>query len=156
MQRELTSNGESPYRPRAMNRIPSILALSCAVLISCSDPADPGAPPVDLYSWLTAEEVPTSQSIDIDASILPAADPADPRQTVGVVAPADVTVDLSALGVADLSATPREVSSGAIRAEDYGFVWSAVVESAGATALRLELDGLYLPRNAVLYAYDDQ
>jgi V8-like Glu-specific endopeptidase len=138
-----------------MNRIPTALALSCALLLAaCADPADPGAPPADTYSWLTAEEVP-SRAIGVDASNLPASDATDPRQPVGVVAPTDLAVDLSSLGLADLSATPRDIAGGAIRAGDQGFVWSAVVESSGATALRLELDGLYLPHHAVLYAYDD-
>jgi lysyl endopeptidase len=73
---------------------------------------------------------------------------------VGVSQPVDVEVSFP------VSASPRrarELAWGAIQGtEDGGFVWSAVVRSPGATALRLELAGLDLPPGAELYVYNAQ
>ncbi len=135
------------------------LLLPCLLLVACTESSDttspPGGPPADVYSWLVDESVPVPAAIDIDVSSMPAEDPSDPRQTVGFAPQVDVAVDLSALRAGDLSDQPRAVASGAIRAEGTGFVWSATVQSPGATAMRLELLDLYLPRNASLYLYND-
>ncbi len=66
-------------------------------------------------------------------------------------------VRFSAVDAALLSATPRLVGHGLLRATtDGGFVWAAAVESEGAAALRVHLSGLNLPADADLFFFNEQ
>ncbi|MBW2255834.1 MAG: trypsin-like peptidase domain-containing protein [Deltaproteobacteria bacterium] len=134
-------------------------------LAACSAPPTegptPGTSPQDdasLHGWLVGEEVPTSGAIlalpDTDA--LAASKVQDePRYRVGISVPVDATIDLgSASPTAD--AAWVDVADGAIRFREDGFVWSAVVESPGATALRLGFEDLDLPEGVELYLYTDR
>ena len=78
---------------------------------------------------------------------------AERRYLVGVNRPAALAVDLDAARIAGSAAT--RVGPGAARGTGDGeYVWTAAFEAAGATALRLHLTGLDLPRGAALYVYN--
>jgi hypothetical protein len=78
--------------------------------------------------------------------------PGDRRVRVGVARSLEVRVELGGVGASDLSNAPRSVSIGSIRRlGDAGFLWTAALESPGAAALRLRLNGFHLPRNAELF-----
>jgi lysyl endopeptidase len=83
--------------------------------------------------------------------------PGERRVQVGVTKAVDLDVDLSSLRPGNLSSTPRPLSHGAIRANGRrGFTWTGVVESPGASALRLHFVNFFLPRNGELYLYSDE
>lgn len=71
----------------------------------------------------------------------------EPRLRVGVAKPADVEVRLG-----NQLFKARRV--GALDLTGDGFVWSAVVRSPGAVALRLHLTDLQLPAGVELYVYN--
>jgi lysyl endopeptidase len=66
-------------------------------------------------------------------------------------------VRFSAVDAALLTDTPHAVGHGLLRSTpDGGFVWAAAVESDGATALRVRIDGLNLSDDADLYFFNTQ
>ena len=75
------------------------------------------------------------------------------KYMVGVAKPIGVTVDFH--GARAAGKRPVDLALGAARgAADGGFVWTAAVRSAGATAMRLKLTGVDLPAGAELFAYN--
>ncbi|MBW1880338.1 MAG: hypothetical protein JRJ84_18410, partial [Deltaproteobacteria bacterium] len=110
-----------------------------------------------LYDWLVGEEVPTSRVIfampDADA-LADSKIQDEPRYKVGITVPVDADIDLG--GATPMpGAAPVPVADGAIRFHSDGFVWSAVLESPGATSLRLGFDDFDLPEGVALYLYND-
>ena len=74
------------------------------------------------------------------------------KYLVGVAKPIGVTLDFRA---ARNAKKPVPLALGAARGTgDGGFVWTAAVRSPGATAMRLRLSGVDLPRGAELFAYN--
>ncbi len=141
----------------------SHVAVSLGLLFAVSCAAPDGSqqqpiPPTDtsLYDSLVAAAVPVPSAIEVDVSLLPAADPTDPRQGVGGVLSVGARVDLGSVRAAELSSQPIPVASGAIRAAEGGFVWSAVIEAENASALRLDLTNFNLPTGAELYLYSER
>jgi hypothetical protein len=103
------------------------------------------------------EEVPTSEAILAvpDADALAASKVQDePRYRVGISVPVDATIDLGT--VSPTPGATADVADGTIRFREDGFVWSAVVQSPGATALRLGFEDLDLPEGVELYLYTDR
>jgi hypothetical protein len=83
--------------------------------------------------------------------------PGERKVRVGVTKAVDARVEFSNLRPQHLTATPRTLSQGAIRGNGSGgFVWTGVVESPGAAALRLRFAGFFLPRNSELHLYNNQ
>jgi hypothetical protein len=75
------------------------------------------------------------------------------KYLVGVAKPVGTTVNFSAARSLDKRVAPLSV--GAARGTgNAGFVWTAAVQVPGATALRLHLTGVDLPRGAELYVYN--
>ena len=75
------------------------------------------------------------------------------KYLVGVAKEIGVTVDFRA--ARNAAKKPVALALGAARGTgDGGFVWTAAVRSAGATAMRLKLTGVDLPAGAELYAYN--
>jgi len=141
------------------------LLVTLLSLAACSAPPAEGPTPgtsaqddASLHGWLVGEEVPTSGAILAlpDADALAASKVQDePRYRVGISVPVDAPIDLgSVTPTADASWV--DVADGAIRFREDGFVWSAVVESPGATALRLGFEDLDLPEGVELYLYTDR
>lgn len=139
---------------RAALRLTILVSLALPACTSSGDEAAPTPPGGDLYGELRADEVSIQSAIEVqvDHDLLTAEDP-DPRYKVGLNIPVGAQVELSS--VTTLSGSPAQVAHGAIRTLGDGFVWSARVEAPGATAMRLELSDMYLPRNAKLYLYND-
>ena len=82
--------------------------------------------------------------------------PGERRVRVGHTKSLGAEIEFSGLRPRDLSANARTLRHGAIRGTgDGGFVWTAVVESSGASALRLRFVSFFLPRDATLYLYSD-
>ncbi len=72
---------------------------------------------------------------------------------VGISKPVGAAFDFAGLDLA--AGTARTMPYGAVRpTADGGFVWSARVRAEGATAVRLRLTGLALPRGYELYVYN--
>jgi len=110
-----------------------------------------------LYDWLVEEEAANDAVMrvqvtqdDLDAL----AERTEPLR-VGVTKTLDAEVAFEAVTFDDLTTVGRPAAHGAIRANGSGFVWSAVVESPGAEAMRLQFEDFYLPRDVVLYQYND-
>jgi V8-like Glu-specific endopeptidase len=75
------------------------------------------------------------------------------KYLVGVAKPVGITVDFSPASA--LGERTVALGLGAARGTgDGGFVWTAAVQSPGATALRLQLTGVDLPRGVQLYVYN--
>jgi V8-like Glu-specific endopeptidase len=75
------------------------------------------------------------------------------KYLVGVAKPVGTTLDFSA--ALSLDKRVADLSWGAARgAGGNGFAWTAAVRVPGATALRLHLGGVDLPRGAELYVYN--
>jgi V8-like Glu-specific endopeptidase len=72
------------------------------------------------------------------------------RYLVGVNKPIGLGVDFAGA----LGKGTRDLAVGAVRVDEQGFVWTAVVRSPGATALRIHLTGVDLPAGAGLFVYD--
>jgi hypothetical protein len=112
-----------------------------------------------LLASLVEEEVPVDSIIrvevtqdDLEAPLL-----GERKVRVGVSKAVDARVEFSNLRPQHLTATPRTLSQGAIRGNGSGgFVWTGVVESPGAAALRLRFAAFSLPRNSELYLYSNQ
>ena len=76
------------------------------------------------------------------------------RYRVGLSKPVGATIDLAFVDAAHLKAE-RRLEHGAIReTDDGGYVWTAVVSSPGATALRLHFSDFWLPAGSELYVYN--
>jgi V8-like Glu-specific endopeptidase len=110
-----------------------------------------------LYDWLVEEEAATDSAMrvqvtqdDLDAL----AEPTIPLR-VGVTKELDAKVAFGGLGLDDLTPIGHPVAHGAIRANGSGFVWTGMVESPGAEGMRLQFEDFYLPRDVVLYQYND-
>ena len=89
---------------------------------------------------------PERQRIDVGGS-------AERRYLVGISSPAGLAVDLEPGRIAGSLAAP--VGPGVARGiGDRDLVWTAAFEATGATALRLHISGLDLPRGAALYVYN--
>jgi acetyltransferase-like isoleucine patch superfamily enzyme/V8-like Glu-specific endopeptidase len=99
--------------------------------------------------WLVSEEVPTSDVImaEPDAGALAASRLQDePRYKVGISVPVYAVIDPG-------TANP---AAGTIRWRAGGFVWTAVLESPGASSLKLGFADLDLPEGVELYLYNDK
>lgn len=140
----------------------TVQILAMLVLAACSAvlaemPSGPMPPQSDasLYDWLRSEEVPTSDVILCvpDADAVAASKIQDERRyKVGFAVPVNMTVDLS---TSLYLVGARPAAHGALRLRSDGFVWSAVVESPGATALRLVFEDFELMDGVELYLYND-
>jgi len=112
----------------------------------------------ETFSWLMSESVPLSPdsiiSIEVDQEDLAGIEnyqckscgglqSTDRKVRIGVVKPASFPVSLDRLPASSLSRTPEG-----------GYVWTAAVESPGATALRVHFTDFSLPPNAELYFYN--
>ena len=112
-----------------------------------------------LFASLVAHAVPVDSKIavevtrdDLDA---PRA-PGERRYQVGVTKSVGSRVAFSSLSPSDLNAHPMSHAHGAIRGDSGGgFTWTGVVESPGATALRLRFENFFLPRHAELFLYGE-
>ncbi len=120
-----------------------------------------------LFAVACADSNPTPQSgestpvgviapIQVDYAGLPTSNPDDPRTAVGVTATVDTTISFQDVDAATLTTDPLPAGHGALSATGTGFSWTAVVAADGASALRLDLTDLYLPRDASLTVYNDQ
>ncbi|MBW2255458.1 MAG: trypsin-like peptidase domain-containing protein [Deltaproteobacteria bacterium] len=145
------------------------LFLLAGVLGACGGempvPGQEGVPPTSpqdqdaLYEWLIQEEVTTASVMRIQVTpedLAPLFDNDEPRLRIGVTKPLGERVDFSRLQPVDLTPTPRPFANGGIRGTKGGFVWTGVVESAGAGSLRLEFVDFSLPDGASLYLYNDR
>jgi hypothetical protein len=112
------------------------------------------APHSDVVIPLTAEDL---RALDRSS---------EQRYAVGVVKPADVTLDLSSVRPESLRpGRPEFLPFGRIERTAEGFRWSGSVEAPGAAALRIHFSNFFLPRNATLtlagagpetFSYTDQ
>ena len=75
------------------------------------------------------------------------------KYLVGVAKPVGTTIDFSPARSLDKRVAPLSVGAARGTGSD-GFVWTAAVRVPGATALRLHLTGVDLPRGAELYVYN--
>ena len=75
------------------------------------------------------------------------------RYLVGVAKPVGTTINFSPARALDKRIAPLSVGAARGTGSD-GFVWTAEVRVPGATALRLHLTGVDLPRGAELYVYN--
>ncbi|MBW1881670.1 MAG: trypsin-like peptidase domain-containing protein [Deltaproteobacteria bacterium] len=99
-----------------------------------------------LHEWLIQEEAASLDVMRIHVTpeeIEAVHANTEPRLKVGVVKDLDVTIDFSGTATAGL------------RTSETGFVWSGVVESAGAGAMQLQFTDFSLPAGADLYLYND-
>lgn len=78
------------------------------------------------------------------------APPGERRYLVGSIEAVGASLDLANVDESSLTPVPRLLGFGRIQRTDSGFRWSATIESAGATALRLHISDLFLPENATL------
>ena len=116
-----------------------------------------------LHAALVAREVGTARAVPLSVDLTPADRAAlrAPRSRagrvrVGVVRPLGATVDFSDLAPGPVPAVERRRAFGALRGtQDGGYVWTAVLESAEARALRLRLASFALPEGAALWIYND-
>ncbi|MCP4657742.1 MAG: hypothetical protein GY856_20230 [bacterium] len=107
------------------------------------------------HRFLTAYQVKAAFNrpiaVDVGAADLAAMEEqqaGEPRLLVGMVKAADVE-----LRMADQLLKSRR-GAGALQLNNDGFVWSAVVRSQGATAIRVRFTDLALPAGAELYVYN--
>ncbi len=113
-----------------------------------------------LLALLIEQTLPLDSVVTVDVSRdeleAPLA-PGERRVRVGVTKAVGLDVELSSLRPNDLTSNPRALAHGAIRANGRGgFTWTAIVESPGATALRMHFVNFFLPRNGELYLYSDE
>lgn len=147
----LTKWGTFTIRFRTLTLWALLTLLACGAQ-AASDKRD------SLMEWLVKAEVPNDSvlRVQVDQTGLKAVDLTDPRLKVGAAVPVWEPVRFDAVPARSLSAVPEAAGFGAIRVDgSKGFVWSAVVESPGATALRLHIEGMYLPRHTELYLYNE-
>ncbi|MBW2257268.1 MAG: trypsin-like peptidase domain-containing protein [Deltaproteobacteria bacterium] len=109
---------------------------------------------------LIAAEVPGASVIVVEVTpeemYAPQA-PDDGRLRVGISGAVDLDVDLSTLRPSDLSDTPLNLGHGVIRQGlGDGFVWTGIVQTPDATAMRVYFEGFFLPEDAELYIYSDR
>lgn len=113
----------------------------------------------DLHQQLVAREVAGAEARGLTVQI-PAADAeriaapmtATGRLLVGVALPVDTPIDLG--GTNRLLERSAGSQFGAMRStRDGGFIWSGLVSTPGATAVRLHISGFDLPEGAALYVY---
>ena len=107
-----------------------------------------------LHATLRADAVPTEAPVRVERSSVPLdASPSagERRVRVGAAHATDLRVEFATLSPRHLNATPRKVARGAIReTASGGFVWTGVVETPGAAAMRLRFSNFFLPRNGEL------
>jgi len=72
---------------------------------------------------------------------------------MGVVESVRASARLGLLRSVELGSIPRQLELGAVRRVNDDFVWSTVVSSIGAQALRLHFSDFALPEGAQLYVY---
>jgi len=75
------------------------------------------------------------------------------KYLVGVAKPVGTVIDFSPARSLDKRVSPLSLGAARGTGSD-GFVWTAAVQVPGATALRLHLTGVDLPRGAELYVYN--
>jgi len=139
------------------NRVRTLTAWAMLTLLSCGAQAAAGKPD-GLFERLIKAEVPTNSALQVQVDLpgLNAVDATDPRLKVGAAVPAGQQVRFDKVSARSRSTGPQTAGFGVVRVNDAGgFVWSGVVESPGATALRLHIQGMYLPRHVELYLYND-
>lgn len=117
-----------------------------------------------MHDWLTRERVAEGLETPIAVSADPGAlrsldEPAtvfpSPKR-VGIVTTSGAAIDFFGVSVDDLKGDAIRLSQGAIRgAKDGGFVFTAVVSSPGATAIRLGFGDFWLAKPAELYLYTE-
>ena len=114
----------------------------------------------NLLALLLEQELQVDSSIRVEVTqddLQAPLAPGERKVRVGVTKPVDARVEFSNLRPRHLKATPRALDHGAIRGDGKGgFLWTGVVESSGAAALRLRFVGFFLPRNGELYLYSDE
>ncbi|MBW2256718.1 MAG: trypsin-like peptidase domain-containing protein [Deltaproteobacteria bacterium] len=110
-----------------------------------------------LYDWLVEEEAATDSAmrVQVTQEDLDALSERTVPLRVGVTKTLDANVAFGGLGLEDLTPIGRPAAHGAIRANGSGFVWTGMVESPGAEGMRLQFEDFYLPRDVVLYQYND-
>ena len=111
------------------------------------------------FATLTARAVPTDSTITVGVTPADLESPLAPgerRYQVGVAKSVGARVDFSNLRWGDLDTSSRSHAQGAIRGDGGGgFTWTGIVESPGATALRVRFDQFFLPRHAELYLHGE-
>jgi hypothetical protein len=123
----------------------------------------------ELFDWLAAESAPMSLdsliTIGVTEEDLAAIDnyrcescngelPDTRKVRIGVVKPAGVSVDMRTLDRGMRSGTSA-ISNGMMQAApEGGYVWTTVIESPGASALRVHFSDVSLAPNAQLYVYN--
>jgi hypothetical protein len=157
----LASFGLLPATPsaagsRAVVRVPS------EVSVDAPSPDESRRRQRRLREWLDSETPPGIEASPIRIRLTPEErhdlestdDSDDGRIRVGVVKHLGHGVVFGDADAASLSANPRRVGGGLLRAaDDGGFVWAAALESDGASALRVHITNLDLPPNAGLYFF---
>lgn len=147
-------------RARLANMLTALLAATCLTLVTGIRSGDAaGMSPASeaglsmsegaVWRWLVSEAVPTSDAFVVQpsASAMAASRlPDERRHKIGISVPVDTVIDLGT----------RSSAVGAIRRRNDGFVWSAVLESPGASALRVGFAHLDLPEGVELYLYNDK
>jgi lysyl endopeptidase len=126
------------------------------------DPADHAAGMRQLQERLTARQVErglrSPLAVGLSAAERQSVNDLGRREMkyfVGVAKPIGIQVDFAA--ARGLGAGVADLAMGTLRGNgDGGFVWTAAVASADATALRLHIKGLDLPAGAALYVYNRQ
>jgi hypothetical protein len=77
------------------------------------------------------------------------------RHKVGIVKRLGATVSLSGVNAGALGRGPKNVGAGAIQGDGRGgFTFTTVVQSPGASKIRVHITNLFLPQNTELYAYN--
>jgi hypothetical protein len=111
--------------------------------------------------WLTEEmarpalDAPVVVRLTADEqSLLESPDPADPRLRVGLVKEVGRSLDLTGLAEAGAGETVALPLGAARRTADGGHVWTAVVQSPGARALRVHFTGFSVPPQAAVWIHD--
>ncbi len=124
----------------------------------------------ELFKWLVSEKAPGAEESrlvvepspedlkTLETGICESCGPDDAgRKTlVGVALAAQRSVNFQRLSTLMLRRTGSQAVSGGVAraAADGGMIWTTVLESKGATAVRVHLTGLDLPPNAELYVYN--
>jgi len=119
-----------------------------------------GSDQAELLASLVADEVPGAPAIVVEVTpeeLYPPQEPGDGRLRVGTTGVVGADVSFEGLPASELSSTPRLLDHGAIRRGlGKGFVWTGIVSSPDATAVRLHFTDFSLPKGAELYLYSDR
>ncbi len=115
------------------------------------------------HAWLMSEGVQRGQGAPISASIsaeeMAAIDNASRNispERVGLTKALSVSVDFSDIAPGRLAGGPLSRPHGALAGTpDGGYVYTATLASAGATALRVHFAGFWLPEDAAVYLYTE-